>query len=518
MTKYFVKKLFSEFYSFNIKLLLVIAVFSFYSTYNLSVLDSSGCSVFEYALLGMSDHYYTVFFFLVMYIVIMIGSIKDSNDFVVMRNGRYYSYYLKKLIAIALFSISIVFFHAILITIIGSFKHGWVNCFSSELSPYISVSELSAVFRSCFSTPLAALVSVCLYLSLGLCVISGSLMLVSHCFSEKVVILSGICIYLIIVVTLQLNIDRVAPLFFINNYLFLHRAISYGMPVMFSAVSIGLIALLLLLANRQRGYLVKHITNLFSPVKIFGEMISLKNIITIVSVLVVLAILNVIKFKADANSGAGYTLMLFWGYGLGYLNIIDFFHLIIINGIPVYILAAYLGNKASMRSIVMIRYGRMQKWFSSIQLSMLIVILLHLTMLCLFSLLIGFVNSNYSQTGSDGMLFSSVNSLYSIAVGLVLRTFEIMFLQMVFLVATSLLKSITISYFLTMFLYLSVAMFSYKYIPFGLSSLCRVLEISDKGLLFNTFSVLAVFAGFYMALLVYMIKIGAHRIQNYERI
>lgn len=519
MTKYFTKRLFNEFYSLNIKLLLVIAVFSFYSTYNLSILSNSVFSVFEYALLCVNDHYYIVFFFLVMYFVIITRSLKDSTALIMIRNGRYFLYYISKLTAIAIFTLSIVLLHVMIIIIIGSFKLSWDNSFSSTLSSSGHFSELSILYTSCFHSPLAALISVCLYWSLGLCVCSGTLMLLSHHFSEKAVILTKACAYLLIIVTLHRNVDRTAPYLFINNYLFLHRAIGYGIPIVLTVISVMLLVVMMIIANRQRKQVLKCIINPISLMRTFGEVLSSKSSIALLIASLVLSVLNVLKFKADANSGLEHTIVIFWGYGLGYFKIIDLLQLIILNGIPLYILSAYFGDNASMRGIEMIRYRHRRKWFANVQLSMLTLILVQLTLMCLFTFSIGSVFISFGISGNnEGSLLSDITyPICVIIIGLILRIFEIMFLQMVFLVAFSLVKSITISFLATLFLYLSIVLFNAKFIPFGLSSLCRVFELSNNGLLINSIVPATIFAGCYVVMYMYLVKYGVIRILNCER-
>jgi hypothetical protein len=523
------KKIFGEFYSRGRKPLLVTAVFSFYSAYQLSILNSSDCSVFEYALLGMSDHYYFVFFFLAVYAVSIAGSIQDSPAFVMLRNGRYSFYFIKKAAALSLFTVSIVLLHAGIVLLIGSFHHAWDNRFTNDLSAFGSLSELIRPYSDSFRTPLAALAASCLYLSLGLCVSSSALILLSHKLPDRVVILLEICAYLIIIVTLHRNIDRAFPFLFLNNYLFLHRAIGYGMPVVYASLSVMSSGVLMFLANRQRWKTVRRMADVFSPMRIFGEILSVKNILTLLMVLTVLSVLNILKFRTDADSGLGFIVTAFWGYGLGYFNMIAFLQVTILNGIPLYILAAYLGNRSAMRTIVMIRYGHVRKWFLRLQGSMLTLIAYQMAGLCLSTFALASIADcfgAFSQNGIGSGLFTAQgqrflweagDSLCLILAGVGLRILELMFLQMVFLVVLSIVKTTTLAYLATMFLYLLVVLSDGKYIPFGLSSLCRILELSKHGLLANSARSAAVFIGCYTGMYVYLAKYGTVRILNEER-
>ncbi len=519
ITKYFTKKIFSEFYILNKKLFYVIAAFSFYTAYNLNALDTMRCSVFEYALLGMSDQYYFTFFFLIIYILIISSFIKDTNAMFISRSTRYYLYFISKMFALLIFTVSIVTFHAMIAICIGLFKHDWQNTFTSDVNLFGNFKELIILYQSQFSSPLVALITVCLYLSIGLCIITGILILISHYFSEKLVILSEICGYFLIILALQRNIDSTAPLVFIINYLFLHRAIYYGTPSLFYVSSIIILMILLVSANRQRKQVLKFIIRLISPIRIFGEMLSYKNIVVVVLILFVLTILNVLRINVSLKSSFEYTMMLFWGYGLGYFHVIDFLQMVIINGLPIYILAIYLENKASMRNIVMIRYKKIADWHLKLQASMFMLILFQLMIMCVFAFFVGLAH-NLFKTGSNHInleLFNIGMPLHVTAVGLILRTFEIMFIQILFLVIRSFVKNTTTAFLFVMSLYLLVTTFKAKFIPFGLSSLCRMSEISDNGLVFNFILTAAILVGGYLIMYLYLVTNKKVQKINYER-
>lgn len=505
LTLYFTKKIFGGFYSFNSKLFLMVAVFSFYSTFNLRILDQTECSVFEYALYAMSDHYYIVFFFFIMYSVIIFDLIKDSNSFILLRANRYYSYFVSKLTANAAFTISIVFLHALLAIIIGSFKHGWNNSFSIELNSITALSQIGMIFKEAFNSPLAALISVCLYLSLGLCVFSGFLILISHFFTEKAVIITEICVYLLIIISLQLNIDRTVPYFFIINYFLLHRALGYHIPIVLTAISVMMVVFMLIIANQQRYRILNHTFKTLLSIKVFGEVFTLKKMIAFVLTALILSALNIIKYNTTVGSGLDYTAMIFMGYGIGYINIIDFLHLIILNGIPIYILSVYFGNKDSMRSIVIVRYRHRSRWFLNIQLAMLGLILFEFILVSLITFLMSSAGIAFGILDSynAGNLVNSAGIFWA---GFVLRIFEIMFLQMVFLLLYAFMKSVIASFLTTISLYLFVLFFDGKFIPFGLSSLCRVLELSGNSLFYKSIVPAVIFSICYFVMYVYMIK------------
>jgi hypothetical protein len=442
----------------------------------------------------------------VIYALTISSTIKDSPGLIVLRSGRYFAYYVKKLIAIAVFTISIVLFHIIILLVIGSFKHSWNNGFTDSLDSFGYLTELIIPFKNNFHVPLTALLSTCLYFSLGLSAIASLLTLLSHHFFEKVVILTEVCAYLIMIITLQLNVDRTAPLFFINNYLFLHRAIGYNVPVATTLITLTVLSTMMFLSNQQRKRIMNHLINL-APMKIFGEILSRKNIVSVFIILFTLSFVSVLKYRLDSNTGLDFTVRIFWGYGIGYLNIIEFLHLMLINGIPIYLLSIYFSNKSSMRSIVMVRYKRIPTWFLNIQFSMVALILIQLVLMCIFVFSIGSINQTFSglrniNIGDEYLSFN--NPVLLIIIGFTLRVFELMFTQMIFLVLLSITKNTTAAFLITMSMYLTIVIFSNKFIPFGLSSLSRVLELSKSGLLANSTISAITFAGCYVLMYIYI--------------
>lgn len=519
LTKYYLKKLFSDFFCMNFKFILTIAVFSFYTAYNLSILEGTNCSVLEYALLAISDHYYTVFFLLLIYSIIIRNLNKEKNMSIVLRAGRHYSYYVSKLIAVAIFNVSLIFFHVMVAIIIASFKYCWNNQFSFAIDSIFLVSDVSMVFHNSFSSPLTALICVCLYLAMGLLLYAGGVILCSHFFSEKIVVLTEIVVYLLVITTLNRNIDALVPHFFLLNYMILHRAIGYNIVSISIFIFIIIIGILLIIANRQRHRILQlAFRKALLPLRSFGEILTYKNIAILVMVIFVLSVLNIIKYKSEVGSALGYVITNFIGYGLGYLNIVDFLQLIITNGLPVYILAMYFGDKMSMRNVVMIRFQRRSRWFSDIQFSMLFVVLFQMILICLFTFLVSSVGifGTMLEYGDELNIYLK-NTWGFIIVGLVLRILEIMFLQMIFMVLFSRVKNVTIAFLITMSLYLLVVIFDWKWIPFGLSSLYRLIEFDDSNLLINALIAAVIFVSGYVVMYVYLIKSKAVRMLISEK-
>lgn len=507
IAKYYTKKVFAEFYSPNIKLYLLIAVFSFCTSYNLGKIST--CSIFEYALLGMSDQYYFVFFFLMIYMLTLLDFLKDSDAMFIVRSDKYFRYFAGKMLATILFTVSTVAFHVIIIICSGLLKHHWNNVFVDSLGVSGSLEELHILYQNFFDSPFMALLAVCFYMSLGLCIMVGLFMLISHFFSDKLTLLSEVVVFFLIVLALQRNIDFSMPNLFLINYLFLHRILNYVHPVSFWVRGLLALISLFFLAKWKKKPVLRTIKKIFSPIKIFGEMLSYKNIFIFSVVLLVLTVLSILDLNAGSNTYFKSCNQLFWGYGTGYFHVMDFLKIIIMNGLPLYILCMFLENKFSMRSIVMIRYQKRTEWFKRLQLSMLLLIVSQLAIMCLFAFMVKLIESLFEAGGTIHFwnYLEDNLSMDRIAIGFLLRVFEIMFIQMLFWVMRSFLgNSTTVAFGAVMAMYFTVVIFRFRYLPFGLSSLCRFFDLSNRGQVFHCTWAASIFIGGYSIMYLYIIK------------
>lgn len=507
IAKYYIKKIFAEFYSLNIKLYFLIAVLSFCTAYNLEGINT--CSIFEYVLLGMSEQYYFVFFFLIIYILTVSKFLKDSNAMFIVRSDKYSQYFAGKMLATILFTISTVAFHVVIISCCGILKHKWNNSFVSSLGVSGYLEEVHILYQKFFNSPLTALIAVCLYMSLGLCIMAGLFMLLSHFFSDKLVLLSEIIVFFLIVLALQRNIDICMPKLFLINYMFLQRILNYVNPVSFLWVGLLVLISFFFLARLKKRSILRTVKKIFLPIKIMGEMLSYKNIFIFIVALLVLTALSILDLNGGSNTYFKSCNQLFWGYGTGYFHVMDFLKLIIMNGLSVYILCVFLENKFSMRNIVMIRYQKRREWFKRLQLSMLLLIIIQLAIMCLFAFGLKFIESLF-QKGQTIYLWNYLESnLYinGLIIGFLLRVFEIMFLQMSFLVFRSFWGNSTIIAFGTvMAMYFTAVFFRFQYFPFGLSSLCRFFDMSNREQAVHCIWVASIFISGYNIMYLYMVR------------
>ena len=335
--------------------------------------------------------------------------------------------------------------------------------------------------------------------------------MLSHYISDKMVILFEMVWYLTVLVTLQLHIDTKMPLIFFINYLFLHRALMYNIPFLTIICSAIVLFFLIFMSGLWRQNIKKFVLSLRLPVRLFGELFTYKKLILLIFTNFVLSILNIIKYRYDVKAGSEYATAVFMGYGTGYFNLVDFLHLVILNGIPIYILSVYFGNKDSMRSNVMIRYRKRRDWFWRIQYSIFLIILIQWGLQCVFNYLLGTAGIFFNLAGNqESIIFTGPVPLACLYItGFGLRVLELIFLQILYFLILSFSRNETTSFLITMSLYLSVIFFDNKWIPFGLSSLCRMIDMDIQKLFINALISGLFFLVSYLGICVYIVKCDA---------
>lgn len=133
------------------------------------------------------------------------------------------------------------------------------------------------------------------------------------------------------------------------------------------------------------------------------------------------------------------------------------------------------------------RYSRKREWFMCVQYSMLLLILFQLGLQCIFTFILGSADTFLGISGKFGSdaLPENWPLGFLAAAGFGLRVLELMFLQMLYFLLFSCLNNITASFLLTMSLYLSTVSVYGKWLPFGLSSLCRVIGQEGDNIYWN---------------------------------
>lgn len=472
ITGYYAKQIFGEFYGAHWRLFLTVALFSFYTSANTAKLREQGCSAIVCALLAMSDYYYFVFYFLILYSLMILSFIRGKSACVTVRTGRRFRDYAAKMLAVALFTFAVVFLHAVLAFALGISGQNPENKFRDIPASLSGFSEINAVFQNNFATPLSALIAVCLFLGLGLCVYAGIIILVSEMLPKKATVFAVVLFYILTVAALNRGADARALQLFPVNYLFLHRALLNGIAPKLLRNEAVAAAVLLFLADRQRGRCFK---KLKIPLRVFGELLTRRRVLLFFAFFAAISALNVIKNYSPAHAGLDYAALQFLGYGGGYLNLVEFFGLLLINGVPAYVLCVWLGNENSMRGMVLLRYRSAKKFFFHLQLSMLAAAVAEVFFLFAANAVAGGVAVCIAGTRAGG---ASEISAAMLCGGMVSRVMELMCVQMLCLLCAGVFRSATGAFLAALSGYATLIFCNLKWNPFGLSSLYRTAQLS----------------------------------------
>lgn len=180
---------------------------------------------------------------------------------------------------------------------------------------------------------------------------------------------------------------------------------------------------------------------------------------------------------------------IFLGYNFGYFNYIELLKLIVFNSIPLYLLCVFYENeKNSISPIILVRCKSRLSYFLKIQFATFIFILIYLLIQIICNITISFIF--LSKKLEPNLLldifniynFNTDNIYYLIFFSIFLRFLELTLLQLIFLVILSVLKNITLSFYVNIgfYCFLIFDNIYIKYLPHGISSIYRILNYDDN--------------------------------------
>ncbi len=262
--------------------------------------------------------------------------------------------------------------------------------------------------------------------------------------------------------------------------------------------------------NLQRGNFKLYFWNIYM---LFSKLNIL--IIVILSNLLVASIL----ITQDSITYNDLNILLFYGHGVGYFNLMDFLILLVYNGIPLYILSFFLEQDNIDRGFhLTIRIKQKRIWYLSIFGSAVIFIFTYVVVsliICfIVSCLFGLPLSGYDY-GNDLFNYTGVEKINLINLLLIIMTSKILELLLCFLIIFIFFcytKTAAVGYILLQIIYI-ICLFDLDfigYIPIGMSSLGRMSEfVGLSGLSYiSSISILS----FWVCLLVLI------SIRSYKRI
>lgn len=251
---------------------------------------------------------------------------------------------------------------------------------------------------------------------------------------------------------------------------------------------------------------------------ILGNLLSYQKLIIIMLVILGTNIMSYIYISYECTPTLSDLLVYsLWGYGIGYFNLVEFVRLLVTNILPIYMLGIYLSNEKLNRNIYLtIRTETKKKWFFELEVfSFLLIsvnVILHVISFLIIGLLLDLQRRSYSYMNDWFEYYSlnTVNSLYLVIIGIMLRICELFVMQIVFLSVYSFHKNATVAFLLIMGLHTLLLLPVSKFCPVGISSLQRLFDI-DTNIFYAASITLVLLFVIYLILYRYMINIGINK-------
>lgn len=437
----------------------------------------------------ITDHYYLTYAMIPFYLWVCFFVIEDDVEIIVMRYYSYYRYFLSKVASLAVISLLFMAIQlfAVFLSGIGLPKgNTWI------LFDGTSQSELFSVLSGYFKSPISCFICAALYMLLGLCVSGMFCIWISHYLSKSSAtkLLTGF--YVITAFSIKVPSLQELPITGFNHWIILHHNLTSEHRFLMTAVTtVCLIVIMIWSVKKHWNWKLTVNTKKKNGLTQYywREAITQKNLLIIIITMLLLVIWKYLRNRNVTFADVWIT-ELFAGHGTGTFNALAYLEMIIINGVPLYLLAIFIEKVTSSHSIyVSIRVKTRAVLLKSIMKTSLILIALYVLLLTMISLVGIYILS--MQTTDQTI------PLILVCIGLKLLDILTQFLFM--MVIYCLTKQITVGFLalmgLNLLCTLPVGISSYS--PFGLSSIARIyLPQTQNGIsIFSAFAVLIITSG-----------------------
>lgn len=415
---------------------------------------------------AVADHYYLTYFLIPLVLLSCFSFLEDDSGQAVLRFGSYYTYFRKKWFGTGFIAsvMAAVQTGAILVSGIGlNFQNDWV------LSRNTISAELFEKLQPWFSSPLAAFIFFTIYQLLGIWFVFGLCVWINHFAGRKWSIRILVTLYVLSALWIKIPILQQVPVTGLNHLIILHHNLTA--PYRFAVTGITAAALWALMDLSLRFawrmeilQCLKYRTGIIGYYK--------KTLITKRSLIIMCSVISgLMLYKGLGNaylaSGEEWIYALFSGHGTGYFQVLPFLEMLIVNMMPLYLLAVFVEHTIRGQSLfVSIRTKGRKEILSGILTASLVFLALYVSLWFMG----GVIGSIFFGYGFD----MAAGKMLLYATGL--KYLDILLQYLVMLGAYLLTKQITIGFLIlvagNMLCFLPVRFMNY--LPFGLSSMARI--------------------------------------------
>lgn len=468
---------------------------------------NGGISYEQHLLSVVSDHYYLTYFMLPLVLLSCFSFLADDGEPVILRFHSYHAYFLQKWAGVGVIALLLVGVQSLAILLSGA---GLPPGNHWTLSAGAANAELFSVLRQYFGTPAQAFAACTLYQFCGSWMLCGVCMWIGHFGGRKWPVRILAALYVLAAVWIKLPLVQDLPLTGFNHLLILHHNLTGHSR--FAVTGITVLALLMCIVVSVRfawrGKLPCRQAR--------GRGIAayyLRGLLTRRSLLILCAVvLGICVYKRAASpgleSGGEWIAVLFAGHGTGGFRVLSFLEMLIVNGAPLYLLAAFTSRTVIGQSLFVAVRTRGRR---ALLCGILSAGVSFLTVYALLWLAGGMLGATGVGRGADGPMYRLL--FYAV----LLKWLDTLVQYLVMLCIVMWSRQVTIG-FLALLAGNLLCIVPQRWtscLPFGLSSLSRIAGL-QPGVGIPAAAALAIEALFAAGLLAWLLLCGYKKILDWE--
>ena len=427
----------------------------------------------QFILYIFTEHYYLTYLMMPIFMLSIYSSLGDDMEYILIRSTSYWNYFKGKLAVYGIFSFMFVIAQFV-VAFIMSIGLRSDNSFNVPNNPSY---ELFEYYSQHFSSVTQAIFINCIYMIAGLFIVSITFFTINNFFSKKVSTKIMIIVYILMIFGLKIDKVNNLPIVFIDNYIIFHRNFGYDSKLFINILTMTTVLIVVCILNKKywnKKLKIKDIRK--NKISYYKRLLfSRYNIVIICSVLILMSFWGLLKGNSSFESMNDYLVNLFVGHPVNNIRIIEFLEMLVLNTTPIYIIAIFLEQESSERSLfINIRFGKGIKWMNSILKTSMLFVVSYVLLNIAIPIAIGIFN-NIPITSQVIQLSTNI---------FIIKVLDLSLQVLVLILLYSLSKNMTLS-FLSLLLLNSLCFLPFKwclYLPFGISSLSRFKYIGDYGL------------------------------------
>ena len=427
----------------------------------------------QFILYIFTEHYYLTYLMMPIFMLSIYSSLGDDMEYILIRSTSYWNYFKGKLAVYGIFSFVFVIAQFV-VSFIMSIGLRSDNNFNVPNNPSY---ELFGYYSQHFSSVTQATFINCIYMIAGLFIVSIAFFTINNFFSKKVSTKIMIIVYILMIFGLKIDKVNNLPIVFIDNYIIFHRNFGYDLKLFINILTMTTVLIVVCILNKKywnKKLKIKDIRK--NKISYYKRLLfSRYNIVMICSVLILMSFWGLLKGNSSFESMNDYLVNLFVGHPVNNIRIIEFLEMLVLNTTPIYIIAIFLEQESSERSLfINIRFGKGIKWMNSILKTSMLFVVSYVLLNIAIPIAIGIFN-NIPITSQVIQLSTNI---------FIIKVLDLSLQVLVLILLYSLSKNMTLS-FLSLLLLNSLCFLPFKwclYLPFGISSLSRFKYIGDYGL------------------------------------